>query len=77
MREDLLPTTPTGRLIRLIQEAAEVQKAVTKLMIFGATATDPGTNKSYDNVKDLIDEMDDLTHAIGLVRTDISNNVHK
>lgn len=46
-------------LIQLIQEAAEVQKEATKILLFGETATD-GDGNEYDNRKALENELNDL-----------------
>ena len=68
MRADLLPKTYDKALIRVIQEAAEVIQVVTKLQQYGFTATDPKTGKSYDNVSDMLNEFNDLEHAINTIR---------
>lgn len=64
MREDLLPSTFDTKLARIEEEAGEVIKAIGKYHRFGATATDPKTNITYDNIKDIYSELSDLKHAI-------------
>jgi NTP pyrophosphatase (non-canonical NTP hydrolase) len=63
----LLPTTISGKLDRLQEECAEVIKAVSKGRRFG---WDPSSfdGVPYDNWQQLMDEMDDLDHALSQVR---------
>lgn len=68
MREDLIPTTAEGALVRVIEECAEVTKAYCKIQRFGDLAVDPVTGIAYDNVGDLLGELNDLEHAIGELR---------
>jgi len=64
MRADLLPTTYQGCLIRVVQECAEVIQAITKLWQYGSTPTDHKTGITYDNVRDILNECNDILHAI-------------
>lgn len=51
-------------LVRLIQEAGEVVQSATKLLLFGAVATNPTKPVTYDNVEDLSMEVGDLHQMI-------------
>ena len=64
MRQDLLPKTVEGKLARIVEECGEVLQAIGKIQRFGYTATDPLTNKRYDNWLDLQTELFQLSHAI-------------
>lgn len=68
MRVDLLPTTFEGKLTKVIQESAEVIMAITKLQDFGEVATDSVTGITYNNVYDLLSEINDLEHALGRIK---------
>ena len=68
MREDLLPKTYEGALTRVVQEAAEVIQAITKLQQYGSVATDQKTGISYNNVMDMLTEFNDLEHAMTVIR---------
>lgn len=68
MRKDCLPTTYEGALTHIIQEASEVIKAITKLQMFGYCATDPLTGITYDNRRKMLEEFNDLEHALRTVR---------
>ena len=68
MRQDLLPETYDLALVRVIQEGSEVTKAITKIQQYGLTATDPVTGISYDNLKDMLEEFNDLEHAMNTIR---------
>ena len=68
MREDLLPRTYEGALIRVIQEAGEVIQAVTKLQQYGEEARDPLTGRVHDNVEQMLSEFNDLQHAMDTIR---------
>jgi len=68
MRNDLLPVTYEGALCRIIQECAEVIKTITKIQQYGFRATDDKTNITYDNLKDMFSEFNDLEHAIRSIR---------
>lgn len=63
MSPEHLPDTYEGRLDHIIEEASEVIKAVIKIKRFGLKATDPNTGKSYDNLIDLYDEVQDVRKA--------------
>ena len=67
MDNRLLPATPSGKLDRLVEECAEVIKAVQKGRRFGWTQhTYDGV--AYDNATELEEELKDLEHAISSVR---------
>ena len=68
MREDLLRSDPQGIIIKTIQECSEVILTLTKLQTFGNVATDPKTNITYDNIKDVLDEVKDVEHAVSKLR---------
>lgn len=68
MREDLLPTTLEGKIGYTVEECGEVLKAIGKYQRFGPTAIDHKTGIFYNNVVDLLTEMDDLERAITLLR---------
>lgn len=68
MRSDRLPNTYDEALTRIIQEAAEVIQAVTKLQQYGFVATDNKTGITYDNVVAMLSEFNDLEHAINTIR---------
>jgi len=53
---------------KLIEECAELIQAVIKYKRFGAKATDPKTNISYDNVADIEKEFKDVEAAIESLR---------
>lgn len=56
-------------LVRLVEEAAEVQKAATKILRFGFIAIDEvDRTKSYNNLGDLVQEMEDLNRAFDTLR---------
>jgi hypothetical protein len=74
MRADLLPTDYDGCLIRVIQECSEVIKAITKLQLYGPNPTDHATGISYDNRRDILDECNDLEHAMQAIWDYYSNN---
>jgi NTP pyrophosphatase (non-canonical NTP hydrolase) len=67
-RPDLLPTTFNDCVAHVIEECGEVLQAIGKFDRFGAVATDAMTGVRYDNVADLLTEMDDLESAIGVLR---------
>ena len=52
----------------LIQECAEVTKAVTKVQMFGLAPTRDIDGQSYDNREALLSELHDLDAAIERVR---------
>lgn len=68
MREDLLPKTWGEAVARFVEEAGEALKALGKLERFGEKPTDPKTGIQYDNVADLLQEFDDLEHAMNDLR---------
>jgi hypothetical protein len=68
MRQDLLPVTFEGKLDRIIEECSEVIKAICKLRKHGEHARDPITNIEYDNIADMLNEMDDVEDAFGRAR---------
>jgi hypothetical protein len=64
----LAPTLTNAQrvaLVRIIEEAAEVQKCATKILRFGFVATDHNVSppKTYDNNGDLMRELTDLMEA--------------
>lgn len=54
-------------LLHLMQEAGEVIKAATKVMIFGKETIPPPGATGYDNVGDLGEECGNLQHMINVV----------
>lgn len=74
MREDLLPVTFDGKLDRFIEECSEAIKAICKLRRFGENPTDPLTGFEYNNIQDMLNEMQDVEHAIGEVRLHLLAN---
>lgn len=74
MREDLLPKTNEEKIAYLIEECGEVLKAIGKYQRFGPTAVDPVTGIEYNNVSDLLIEMQDLERAIGFVRAELEED---
>ena len=72
MRHDLLPVTLDEKMRRFAEEASEVIKSISKHRRFGAQATDHVTGQSYDNVRDILDELGDLEHAIKDLRQAIT-----
>ena len=71
MDKRLLPKTPVGRLLHVMEESSEVIKAICKLSRFGPVAFDDDTKITYDNVSMLSDELEDLRMAITRVQNDI------
>ncbi len=65
------PRSQSGKLAHVIQECAEVIQAATKLVLFGADATDPHTGIKYDNIAKLREEIDDLRGAIDRLLEDL------
>jgi hypothetical protein len=63
-----LPTDELGKLIHVVEECAEVQKAISKLIRFGFDAHNPNDPKKVPNVVALLAEIDDLQRAIERVR---------
>ena len=63
MDERLLPTTREGKLDRLIEECAEVIKAVTKGRRFGWWPPHSFDGVEYDNITHLEEELKDPEHA--------------
>lgn len=64
MRSDPVPTDINGKMWRFAEEAGEVVKAISKFQRFGATPTDEKTGITYDNVRDMLAELNDLEHAM-------------
>lgn len=52
-----LPTTYEGKLDHIIEECSEVIKVVLKIKRFGLTS------EGYDNLSNLIDEVEDVVKA--------------
>jgi hypothetical protein len=63
MREDLLPTSYSGCLTRLIEESSEAIQAIAKIHQYGPRPTDAKTGIGYDNVRDMLGEFNDIEHA--------------
>lgn len=59
-----LPTDDLGRLIHVVEECAEVQKAITKLIRFGPNEFNPNDPKRTPNVVALLQEVYDLENAL-------------
>lgn len=64
----LAPTLTNAQrvaLVRVIEEAAEVQKCATKILRFGFQAVDRNVSPpvTYDNNADLLRELTDLMEA--------------
>src|SRR5712671_5052010 len=68
MRPDLLPITFRDCLSHVVEECGEVLKAIGKLDRFGEKATDPKTGIKYDNIADLLTEINDLENAMNRVK---------
>ncbi len=60
---EFMPKHFNGKIIRLIQECAEVQKEATKLLLFGAENRWPDEN-SLTNWENLQREICDLYEAM-------------
>jgi len=68
-RPELLPTTFFGSLFKLTEECGEVLQVIGKIQRHGIVAIDPSTPTIiYDNGKDLMDELNDLSLAINSVK---------
>lgn len=63
-----LPTTREGKFWRLVEECAEVQKALAKIERFGLFNSYGDGPRNIDH---LLAEMDDLAHAMTVVRADM------
>ena len=74
MRADLLPKTWGEAVARFVEESGEALKALGKLERFGEKPTDPRTGIKYNNVKDLLQEFDDLEHAMNDLRGRLKND---
>ena len=59
-----LPSDDLGKLIHVVEECAEVQKAITKLIRFGPKEYHPNDPKQVPNALAVLTEIDDLKHAI-------------
>lgn len=70
MRKDLLPTTFDAKLAKIVEEAGEFLQAYGKYIRHGATPTDPLTGISYDNIKDMKAELEDLKSSIERLNED-------
>jgi hypothetical protein len=62
-----LPKDPLGKLVRLGEECAEVQKEIDKILRFGLFSYHPGDPYKVRNRDRLIREIADLEYAIGAV----------
>lgn len=73
MKEKYLPTTPEGRLWRLVEECSEVIKDVAKAGRFGMDTVSPeGEDAGTTPRQRLLSEFKDLDHAIAAVRADLT-----
>ncbi len=59
-RPDLLPWDLEGKLAHYIEEVGESLKAIGKFNRFGPTPTDSKTGSTYDNIADILLELDDV-----------------
>jgi NTP pyrophosphatase (non-canonical NTP hydrolase) len=73
VRYDLLPITQADKIAYLIEECGEVLQVIGKLQRFGENPTDHKTGIKYDNIIDLLAELNDLERAIRLVRESFDN----
>lgn len=64
MRRDLQPKNFEQALVHLIEECSEVIKAACKIQRFGTYAIDPKTGIKYDNITDLLIEIQDTKRAM-------------
>lgn len=64
MRVDLLPTTPEGKISRVIEECGEVLQEIGKLQRYGPYPTDHRTGVEYDHWAAMTVELAQLNHAI-------------
>jgi len=69
-RPDIYPTTFDGLLSKIIEEACEVLRVISKIQIHGQIAIDHGVNppREYNNLADLQGELRDLEIAIERTR---------
>ncbi len=70
MNPRYLPTTLEGKISRIVEECAEVLKAIGKAQRFGLEKTGPAGG--FSNAAEILNECADLRHAISDVENDIS-----
>lgn len=71
MRTDLLPQGINGMLSHVMQEAASVISAASKVQMFGWTAIDPQTKIKYDNDKKLRGKLLELKIAMARLENEM------
>lgn len=64
MDESKLPQDDLGKLIHVVEECAEVQKAVSKMIRFGPKEWHPEDPQKMPNVVALLHEIEDLKAAL-------------
>lgn len=69
MNPQYLPTTPEGRLARLVEECGEVLQVLGKAVRFGIQNRHPKGGPT--NREALLLELDDLIHAANAVKADL------
>jgi len=67
MNLDLLPTTPEGKYIHLMEECAEVIKVCSKILRFGLYNISPVHPEEGTNHQKIREEMEDLRYAMSRV----------
>lgn len=63
-------------LLKIIEEAAEIQKVAAKMMQFGAESTDPNVHDSLTNIEELRLEANDLYGSLQALQTLVGHRIN-